>query len=83
MVDDEGLLYIFSSIYRYTKEALEVSAKLAEMNPEYYTIWNYRKLAVEHLLKDQSDSEYIKSILDEELLVVSLTASSSQVKYSY
>lgn len=60
----------------YTKEALDVSAKLLEKNPECYTAWNYRKLAVQHNLlaqsqsQSQSDSDAIKSILDLELKVV-------------
>lgn len=52
----------------YDKEALELSAKLLEINPEFYTAWNYRKLAVEHCLSQPgSDPE---SILNEELRVV-------------
>lgn len=57
----------------YSKEAIEISSKLLEINPESYTAWNYRKLAVEHHLNQSqtgSDSEAIKSILDEELRVV-------------
>ncbi|KAL3514275.1 hypothetical protein ACH5RR_026992 [Cinchona calisaya] len=66
----------FHHNHTYTKEALEVNAKLLEMNPEFITAWNYRKLAVEYHLKeaqsdgDQIDSESIESILDEELRVV-------------
>ncbi|KAJ8551114.1 hypothetical protein K7X08_000484 [Anisodus acutangulus] len=57
----------------YTKEALHVSAKLLESNPEYYTAWNYRKLAVHHNLnlpEVENNEESIKSILDEELRLV-------------
>ncbi|KAI4307509.1 hypothetical protein L6164_030687 [Bauhinia variegata] len=55
----------------YTKEALEVSAKLLQINPESYTAWNYRKLAVEHyLFQSQSDPDSVNSIFDEELKVV-------------
>lgn len=52
----------------YDKEAIEVSAKLLEINPEYYTAWNYRKLAVEYSLS-QPDADP-ESILNEELRVV-------------
>ncbi|XP_034675812.1 geranylgeranyl transferase type-2 subunit alpha 1 [Vitis riparia] len=55
----------------YTKEALEISAKLLEANPESYTAWNYRKLAVEHnLSQSESDPDTVKSIFSEELRVV-------------
>ncbi|XP_057975886.1 geranylgeranyl transferase type-2 subunit alpha 1 [Malania oleifera] len=55
----------------YTKDAVDVSAKLLEINPEWQTAWNYRKLAVEHMLKQsESDPDSIKSILDVELKVV-------------
>ncbi|KAJ1424752.1 Protein prenyltransferase, alpha subunit [Sesbania bispinosa] len=55
----------------YSKEALEVSAKLLEVNPECYTAWNYRKLAVQHFLfHSDSDPNSIASLFDEELKVV-------------
>ncbi|KAK6277735.1 hypothetical protein POUND7_018058 [Theobroma cacao] len=55
----------------YTKEAVELSAKLLEINPESYTAWNYRKLAVEHhLSQPESNPDSVKSILDDELRVV-------------
>ncbi|KAK4276904.1 hypothetical protein QN277_015000 [Acacia crassicarpa] len=55
----------------YTEEALEISARLLEINPESYTAWNYRKLAVEHrVCQSDSNPDTIKSIFDEELKVV-------------
>ncbi|CAA0841929.1 RAB geranylgeranyl transferase alpha subunit 1 [Striga hermonthica] len=58
----------------YTGEAIEISAKLLESNPEHYTGWNYRKLAVQHLIDQRSkggaDSESIQSIFYEELRIV-------------
>ncbi|KAJ1421312.1 Protein prenyltransferase, alpha subunit [Sesbania bispinosa] len=55
----------------YTKEALEANAKLLEINPEWHTAWNYRKLAVQHFLSySHSDPNSLKSLLDEELKVV-------------
>ncbi|CAL0315571.1 unnamed protein product [Lupinus luteus] len=55
----------------YTKEALDLNAKLVENNPEWHTAWNYRKLAVQHFLSTpDSNPDYVKSILDEELRVV-------------
>jgi energy-coupling factor transporter transmembrane protein EcfT len=53
----------------YTKEALDLSAKLLEINPECYTAWNYRKLAVQHNLS-QSDSDSVTSLFDQELKLV-------------
>ncbi|KAL5777393.1 hypothetical protein ACOSP7_010319 [Xanthoceras sorbifolium] len=54
----------------FTKEAVELSAKLLEINPESYTAWNYRKLAVEHYLTlSNSNPESHNSIFDEELRV--------------
>ncbi|XP_071722268.1 geranylgeranyl transferase type-2 subunit alpha 1-like [Rutidosis leptorrhynchoides] len=55
----------------YTKEAVDLSAKLLGINPESYTAWNYRKLAVQHNLNQiESDPDSIKKIWDEELRVV-------------
>ncbi|OVA01846.1 Leucine-rich repeat [Macleaya cordata] len=56
----------------YTKEALDLSSKLLESNPELYTAWNYRKLAVQHNLLSETDHDSIKSILDEELRIVEI-----------
>lgn len=60
-----------SWVCRYTEEALGLSFKLLEINPEAYTAWNYRKLALQHNLKELSDPEVIKSTVDNELRVVS------------
>nr|CAD1832068.1 unnamed protein product [Ananas comosus var. bracteatus] len=54
----------------YTKEALLASSKLIEVNPEIYTAWNYRKLALQHSLNGVSDPEAIKSAVEDELRVV-------------
>lgn len=69
--------------FSYSKEALEVNAKLLEINPEYYTAWNYRKLAVEHRLTQSesdpdSDSDSVNAILNVELKVVILALFCSQ-----
>lgn len=56
----------------YTTEAVEVSAKLLEANPEFNTAWNYRKLAVQSKLASAQSTDSdgsINSILDEELKV--------------
>ncbi|CAH8259904.1 unnamed protein product [Arabidopsis lyrata] len=58
----------------YTQEAIQLSAKLLAINPEAYTAWNYRKLAVEDNLSriDDSDPSLVNSILNEELEVVAI-----------
>jgi geranylgeranyl transferase type-2 subunit alpha len=56
---------------RYTKESIGLSFKLLETNPEAYTAWNYRKLALQHNVKELSDPQAIKSAIDDELRVVS------------
>jgi hypothetical protein len=62
-------------VCRYTEEALGLSFKLLEINPEAYTAWNYRKLALQHYLKELSDPEAIKSVVNDELRVVSSDSS--------
>eukprot|EP00250_Pteridium_aquilinum_P015366 c22544_g1_i1 orf=223-2334(-) len=54
----------------FSKEALLQNAKLLETNPEVYTAWNYRKLAVTYLLESQHDESARKSLLDVELHVI-------------
>lgn len=55
----------------YTKEAIDLSTKLLEINPDAYTAWNYRKLAVEDTLaREESNPHLVKTILDEKLKVV-------------
>ncbi|CAI8599131.1 unnamed protein product [Vicia faba] len=53
----------------YTQEALDLSAKLLETNPECYTAWNYRKLAVQHNLS-RSDPDYVAFLFHQELKLV-------------
>ncbi|XAR62073.1 Protein geranylgeranyltransferase type II [Bertholletia excelsa] len=69
----------------YTKEALEVNTKLVEANPDYPTAWNYRKLAVEHLLTSgtgkEDDPDFIKSIFNEELRVTERALSKNHKSY--
>ncbi|CAL0307795.1 unnamed protein product [Lupinus luteus] len=67
----------------YTKEALDLNAKLVENNPEWHTAWNYRKLAVKNFLSpSESDPDYVKSILDEELRVVECALRKNFKSYS-
>ncbi|RWW22172.1 hypothetical protein GW17_00013646 [Ensete ventricosum] len=55
----------------YTKEALASCSKLLEINPEVYTPWNYRKLALQHNLDGVTDPDAVKSAIEDELRVVS------------
>ncbi|KAL6873789.1 hypothetical protein ACP4OV_013871 [Aristida adscensionis] len=65
----------------YTKEALGLSFKLLEINPEAYTVWNYRKLAFQHNLREISDTEAIKSAVDDELRVVEVALRQNPKSY--
>ncbi|XP_048437430.1 geranylgeranyl transferase type-2 subunit alpha 1 isoform X2 [Pyrus x bretschneideri] len=58
----------------YTDEALQLSGRLIEQNPEFYTAWNYRKLVVQQNLDRCSESEpdALKSIIDQELRLVEI-----------
>ncbi|KAI7994937.1 Geranylgeranyl transferase type-2 subunit alpha 1 [Camellia lanceoleosa] len=62
-----------SKLFSYTKQTLEVNAKLLEANPEYLTTWNYKKFAVEHILSHSEinteiDPDSIKSIYSEDCM---------------
>ena len=46
------------------------NARLLELNPEFYTAWNYRKRAVEEILGRETDEEARKGIAQRELDVV-------------
>ncbi len=35
---------------RYDEESLGLAAKLLELNPEVYTVWNYRREALQPIL---------------------------------
>ncbi|GBG75100.1 hypothetical protein CBR_g19613 [Chara braunii] len=56
---------------RYEAEAMEKSARLLEINPEVYSAWNYRKLAVQHHMKKAGEDATLKaSIAESELRLV-------------
>ncbi|KAG8074906.1 hypothetical protein GUJ93_ZPchr0006g45685 [Zizania palustris] len=67
--------------HTYSKEALGLSFKLLELNPEAYTAWNYRKLAFQHNLGELSELEAIKSSIDDELRVVELALRQNPKSY--
>lgn len=54
----------------YSTESMNENARLLELNPEFYTAWNYRKRAVGHLLEREADEEARKRIAQTELDVV-------------
>ncbi|KAH7058970.1 hypothetical protein B0J12DRAFT_379374 [Macrophomina phaseolina] len=41
---------------QYTTEALALTSKLLTQNPEYYTIWNHRRLILEHIFQGAATS---------------------------
>ncbi|KAG2607939.1 hypothetical protein PVAP13_4NG303600 [Panicum virgatum] len=65
----------------YTKEAIGLSFKLLEINPEAYTAWNYRKLAFQHNIKELYDPEAIRSAADDELRVVEVALRQNPKSY--
>jgi hypothetical protein len=67
---DTFLCECFAFCCSYTKEALMQNARLLELNPEFYTAWNFRKRAVQHLLLSETDEEAHKRIVKEELDLV-------------
>lgn len=65
----------------YTKEAISASSKLLEINPEILTVWNYRKLALQHNLKEATDLERIKFLVDDELRAVEMALRGNPKSY--
>ncbi|XP_020580824.1 geranylgeranyl transferase type-2 subunit alpha 1 isoform X2 [Phalaenopsis equestris] len=65
----------------YTKEAISASSKLLEINPEILTVWNYRKHAFLQNLKEATDSEGIKSLVDDELRAVEMALRANPKSY--
>jgi geranylgeranyl transferase type-2 subunit alpha len=66
------LRWVFDACVRfsYSTESLNQNARLLELNPEFYTAWNYRKRAVGQLLEREADEEARKRIAQTELDVV-------------
>lgn len=53
----------------YDDEALTVSSKLLCENPDFYTLWNFRKEIVLHMSKEKNESD-LQQLLENELLLV-------------
>ncbi|WOL17629.1 geranylgeranyl transferase type-2 subunit alpha 1 [Canna indica] len=65
----------------YTKEALAACSKLLEINPEVYTAWNYRKLALQHNLDGVTDPDAVKSAVNDELRIVEIALRTNPKSY--
>ncbi|XP_074590385.1 geranylgeranyl transferase type-2 subunit alpha 1-like [Curcuma longa] len=65
----------------YTDEAIDSSSKLLEINPEVYTAWNYRKLALQHNLDGVSDPDAVKSAIEGELRIVEMALKTNPKSY--
>ncbi|KZT26484.1 rab-protein geranylgeranyltransferase, partial [Neolentinus lepideus HHB14362 ss-1] len=51
----------------WSKDAFEATSRLLQINPEFYTIWNYRRNIMLHGLFVNSPPEVINDILSEDL----------------
>ncbi|KIK63666.1 hypothetical protein GYMLUDRAFT_40746 [Collybiopsis luxurians FD-317 M1] len=51
----------------WSKEALQVTTQLLQINPEFYTVWNYRRLILLNGVFPQSTPEEIKNLLADDL----------------
>ncbi|MES1913107.1 MAG: hypothetical protein MHM6MM_005334, partial [Cercozoa sp. M6MM] len=49
------------------QQVLKHSAKLVEANPDFYTVWNYRRDVIEHLSKNEWTQEQLRERLEAEL----------------
>ncbi|KAI6116898.1 rab-protein geranylgeranyltransferase, partial [Pisolithus croceorrhizus] len=52
----------------WSKDALDATQRLLEKNPEFYTIWNYRRNILLNGIFPNSTSEQINNILTDELI---------------
>ncbi|ORX37188.1 rab-protein geranylgeranyltransferase [Kockovaella imperatae] len=59
----------------YTRDALEITNELLDMNPEYYTVWNYRRHILRGLFPTLSDEKKVQILGNE----IRLTTSYLQV----
>ncbi|RLV94355.1 Geranylgeranyl transferase type-2 subunit alpha [Spathaspora sp. JA1] len=61
-------LFNLRDLQTYTQDAFNQTTSLLVINPEFYTVWNYRREILTHIYKSNSDltSQYIQ-VLNEEL----------------
>lgn len=55
----------------FNNESLKLTTELLDLNPEFYTVWNFRRDVLDHMKKDLSTDEYAQR-LNNELLYVML-----------
>lgn len=46
---------------QFTRELLDLTSKLLTQNPEYYTIWNYRRIIIRHLFDESRNESFVSS----------------------
>ncbi|TRM57599.1 hypothetical protein BD626DRAFT_514411 [Schizophyllum amplum] len=53
--------------HEMTREAFDLTTKMLEINPEFYTVWNYRRNILTNALFPQTDKEGINALLSNDL----------------
>ncbi|KAK7544605.1 uncharacterized protein J3D65DRAFT_563914 [Phyllosticta citribraziliensis] len=46
---------------QYTEEALALTSKLLSQNPEYYTVWNHRRVILQDIFRNAQGKEAVES----------------------
>jgi geranylgeranyl transferase type-2 subunit alpha len=51
----------------YTPESLDQTRQIMRMNPDFYTLWNFRKTAIKHLVDTELNSEQSQTLFVSEI----------------
>jgi len=66
---------------QYDAESLQLSARLLELNPEVYTVWNYRREAIGPVLEQQA-SEEARAVVATELALTQKALAANPKSYA-
>lgn len=54
----------------YTKDTFSLTSKILQWNPDYYTIWNYRRILIlEFIAEESADAEFKQKTFINELML--------------